>query len=106
MGTAKLLGRRIKALRSERGLTQEQLGERSRVNYKYIGAVERGEENPTLKILVKLARGLDIEIDQLLQFRHEETDKRKLREEIQRLLKEQEAEKLRLALKILRAIFH
>jgi hypothetical protein len=55
---------------------------------------------------VKLARGLEIEVDQLLQFRHEETDERKLIEEVQRLLKEQEAEKLRLALKILRAIFH
>jgi transcriptional regulator with XRE-family HTH domain len=43
MDTPKLLGRRIKALRSERGLTHEQLGERSRVNYKYLGAVERAE---------------------------------------------------------------
>ncbi|MFN3477313.1 MAG: helix-turn-helix transcriptional regulator [Candidatus Methylomirabilales bacterium] len=37
-----LLGRRIKALRVRRELTQEALGERAGLNYKYLGAIERG----------------------------------------------------------------
>jgi hypothetical protein len=35
----KLLGRRIRALRLRRELTQEALGERAGLNYKYLGAV-------------------------------------------------------------------
>jgi transcriptional regulator with XRE-family HTH domain len=36
------LGRRIRALRLRRELTQEGLREQAGVNYKYLGAVERG----------------------------------------------------------------
>jgi transcriptional regulator with XRE-family HTH domain len=36
-----LLGRRIKALRLRQELTQEALGERAGLNYKYLGGIER-----------------------------------------------------------------
>jgi transcriptional regulator with XRE-family HTH domain len=49
------LGRRIRALRRLRGLTQEQLGERSGVSAKYISELERGVRNPSLETLVKVA---------------------------------------------------
>ena len=40
------LGRRIKALRLRRELTQEASGERAGINYKYLGAIERGNGTP------------------------------------------------------------
>ena len=43
------------------GLTQQGLGERADVNYKFIGGIERGTENPTVAIIFKLATGLEVE---------------------------------------------
>src|SRR5262249_7516814 len=53
-----VFGRRLRGLRKQKGLTQEQLGDAARVNYKWIGAVERGEKAPSFDVLVRLARAL------------------------------------------------
>lgn len=50
-----LLGRRIKELRKARGLSQEALAEKMDGHPKYLGSVERGEQNPTIEFLMKLA---------------------------------------------------
>src|SRR5919106_1437858 len=55
-----LLGRRIRALRLRQELTQEALGERAGLNYKYLGAIERGERNLSLKQLLKIAQALGL----------------------------------------------
>jgi transcriptional regulator with XRE-family HTH domain len=67
-----LLGRRIKALRQRRNLTQEALGEQAGLNYKYLGAIERGERNPSVKQLERIAEALHIELHDLCLFEHEE----------------------------------
>ncbi|NHN29545.1 helix-turn-helix domain-containing protein [Paenibacillus agricola] len=41
----KLIGERIRITRKQRGLTQEELGERAQLKYSYIGAAERGTRN-------------------------------------------------------------
>lgn len=61
------LGERIRRLRKERGLSQEQLGEKSGLHTNYIGQIERGEKNLTIESLQKVAIGLDIPIGQLFQ---------------------------------------
>jgi transcriptional regulator with XRE-family HTH domain len=63
-----LLGRRLRALRTLRGLTQEQLGERAGLSGKFLGQVERGVGNPSLQILVRLAHALEVELWELLRF--------------------------------------
>src|SRR3989338_9606528 len=60
-----ILGKRIQSIREKKGLTQEQMEERTGVNTKYISAVERGQKNVTIKTLEKLAAGLDVELYQL-----------------------------------------
>ncbi len=101
---AELLGRRIRALRKLKNLTQERLGERSGINYKHLGAIERGEENPSLSVLQKIAKGLGVEIRELFSFQHEETDSTKLRRMIFDLVKDKKVERLQLILKIVKAI--
>ena len=63
-----VLGRRLRQLRKERGLTQDQLAaaasEMSRV---YLGALERGERSPGLEVLQRLARGLRVDVADLLR---------------------------------------
>ena len=44
----KFLGQRLLELRKQRGLSQEQLGERSSLSGKFIGEVERGEKSAPL----------------------------------------------------------
>jgi transcriptional regulator with XRE-family HTH domain len=61
------LGRTVKELRTRRGLSQEMLGERSGLHRNYVGAIERGEINPTFKVLMKLARGLDFELSEIME---------------------------------------
>jgi transcriptional regulator with XRE-family HTH domain len=66
--TRLLFGRRLRALRKLRGLTQEELGERSNVSGKLVGQIERGEGNPTLQVIADFAGALSIEPAALLQF--------------------------------------
>jgi transcriptional regulator with XRE-family HTH domain len=54
------LGARLRALRLERGLTQEQLAAAAGLHWTYIGQIERGERNLTAKNVLRLERGLDI----------------------------------------------
>jgi transcriptional regulator with XRE-family HTH domain len=99
-----LLGRRIKALRLRRQLTQEALGERAGLNYKYLGAVERGERNPSLKQLVKIAQALGVEPHELLIVEQEEPSVPTLQRMIQGLLHEASRAELQLAYKLLKAL--
>jgi transcriptional regulator with XRE-family HTH domain len=55
-----ILGANVKALRTKRKLTQEQLADRCDLHRTYIGAIERGERNVSLKNIVILAQALDV----------------------------------------------
>jgi transcriptional regulator with XRE-family HTH domain len=66
-----LFGRRLRALRKLRLMTQEKLGERAGVSGKLVGQIERGDGNPTLDVVAGLAAGLDVEPAALLQFEEE-----------------------------------
>jgi transcriptional regulator with XRE-family HTH domain len=65
---ATLFGRRVRALRTLRKLTQEQLGERAGVSGKFIGQVERGSGNPSLHVIIRLGGALGIELSDLMRF--------------------------------------
>jgi len=60
------LGRAVRELRARRGLSQEELGFCSRLHRNYVGAIERGEINPTFRILISLSHGLPVPLSELL----------------------------------------
>ena len=54
----KFLGQRLRALRKERGLSQERLGTRASLSGKFIGEVERGEKSISVDSLYHVAVAL------------------------------------------------
>jgi transcriptional regulator with XRE-family HTH domain len=57
----------VRRLRAARGLSQEVLAVDAGVAAPYLSHIERGAANPTIDVLDRLARILDVEVDQLLQ---------------------------------------
>ncbi len=57
---------RIRVLRKEKGLTLKQLASASGLSLPFLSEVERGESNPSLESLESIARGLSINIEELL----------------------------------------
>jgi transcriptional regulator with XRE-family HTH domain len=51
-------GQAIRELREERGISQEELAYRSGLDRSYMGGVERGERNVSLKNIFRVAEGL------------------------------------------------
>lgn len=66
-GTHKRLGQRIKELRKGKNMTQEDLAFRVGVDGSYMGFVERGEKNPTLKKLIKITQALKVSLSELFK---------------------------------------
>ncbi|WOK37291.1 helix-turn-helix transcriptional regulator [Sphingomonas sp. C3-2] len=69
MRARKLVGLNLKRLRVERGISQERLAFDASVDRSYLGGVERGEENPTVDVLERLASVLHVQLADL--FSHE-----------------------------------
>lgn len=61
------LGAAVRELRGRRRLTQERLGFASNLHRNYVGAVERGEINPTFFTLLRLTDGLDVSLAELAE---------------------------------------
>ncbi len=56
------LGKRLRALRNERGLTLVQLGQQVGLSASYLSQIERGETTPSLSRLTTIAKALDVEV--------------------------------------------
>ncbi|MEK7746762.1 MAG: helix-turn-helix transcriptional regulator [Elusimicrobiota bacterium] len=63
---SKRLGQNIRAERLRKQLTQEQLGEFADIHYTFVGHIERGTKLPSLVVLDRIARALEIPSCKLL----------------------------------------
>ena len=59
-------GANMRRLRDAAGLTQEALSERTMLDPGEISRLERGMRNPQLRTIVRVARGLDVTVAELL----------------------------------------
>ena len=63
----KKLGKRVRKLREELGLSQEELGFKSGLHRTYISDIERGTKNPTIVTIDTLAKALEMSISELFE---------------------------------------
>ena len=91
------LGLRLRALRLEKGLRQEDL-EKWDFSYRYYGMIERGLVNPSLETLTRLCKIFDVRLDELFKFMEVDglaTDEREaVALKITRILKENKKTKI------------
>jgi transcriptional regulator with XRE-family HTH domain len=60
-------GRRVRARRTELGLSQEALADIAQLHWTFVGQVERGRRNLTLHNILKLAAALQVDPGELVQ---------------------------------------
>jgi transcriptional regulator with XRE-family HTH domain len=58
---------RIKALREQREMTQEQLAEKAGVSRTYLARLETARQDPTLSTLEKLAKALRVKVSAIIE---------------------------------------
>ncbi len=71
--TKKLVGERIKALRKQAGLTQEQLAEQVGLDARHLSRLEVGRHFPSLDSLERIAQELHQPLSEFFQFPTNET---------------------------------
>jgi len=60
-------GKRVREMRKSKGISQERLAEMAGIDRSYMGNIERGEKNITLKKAYEICDALDVEIRDLVQ---------------------------------------
>jgi transcriptional regulator with XRE-family HTH domain len=63
-------GEKVREIRKEKGLSQEQLSFKADMHRTYIGMIERAEKNITLVNIEKIANALEISVNDLMNFKN------------------------------------
>jgi transcriptional regulator with XRE-family HTH domain len=62
-----LVGKNVRRLRLQKGMTQEELAFDAEIDLTYVGGIERGRRNPSLMVLVRIAKALGVPLPKLLE---------------------------------------
>jgi transcriptional regulator with XRE-family HTH domain len=104
MQTAKeLLGARIREIRKERQLSQERLAEKVGVEPKQISRIEGSKSSPSMETLEAIARELQVEMKDLLDYQHLKGDE-PIEDQALRILRMMDDKTKRLAIRLLRTL--
>ena len=61
-----ILGKNVRRLRQQKGLTQEELAFEAEIDLTYVGGIERGKRNPSLIVMARIADALSVPLQKLL----------------------------------------
>jgi transcriptional regulator with XRE-family HTH domain len=61
------LGKRILKARTDRGMSQEKLATDSGIDRSHMGFIEQGRRKPTLSTLFKIAKSLNLSLEELFK---------------------------------------
>ncbi|RLE08657.1 hypothetical protein DRZ78_00675 [Candidatus Aerophobetes bacterium] len=90
------VGKRLRALRKKLGLTQKQFAERveGKIDYTYIGKIEREEQYPSLKTLEKIGKAFSVPLSYFFEDKALLKSLDLLPQEIKELLKDRKRQSL------------
>jgi len=60
------LGAAIRCARRERDMSQEELAHRSEIDRAYMSSIERGQQNPGIVSIIRIAKALELTVAQLM----------------------------------------
>jgi transcriptional regulator with XRE-family HTH domain len=100
----RLIGDRIRQLRKSKGLSQEKLGHESELHYTHIGSIERGQKNWSIETLIKLAKGLNVGVADLLNFTIPPPDAKKMKKLLVEDIKESSPETIKILSELLNGL--
>lgn len=61
-----IVGRNVRRLRLQRGMTQENLAFEAEIDLTYVGGIERGKRNPSLLVMARIAEALSVSLTKLI----------------------------------------
>ena len=99
------LGKRIRTLRKAKGWTQEELGKQADTSYKFLGEIERGVQNPSFSILVKIADALGVALPEIFRFESEGMNRKEMESRLQSIIKALPDDELGRILAMLKALY-
>ncbi|RJP85078.1 MAG: XRE family transcriptional regulator [Desulfobacteraceae bacterium] len=100
------IGEKIRKIRKLQGLTQEELAEKCGLSYKYLGEIERGEKNSGILNLFKIASGLSLSVADIVDIDPGvDGEDNNLKIEFLHFLSDKNAQDLKKALEVLKAVF-
>lgn len=97
------LGKRINAVRKDRGLTSDKLSELCNINATYLRQIEGGTKMPSLPVFIDICKALRISPDYLLQDELTENEISTIRE-VEMLWKDASPQKQELVLTMIKAV--
>ncbi|WP_066704245.1 helix-turn-helix domain-containing protein [Sphingobium amiense] len=60
------VGKNVRRLREDRGLTQERIAFDAKIDLTYLGGIERGKRNPSLLVMVRISDALGVAVTELV----------------------------------------
>jgi transcriptional regulator with XRE-family HTH domain len=75
-------------LRTQIGWPQQEQGDRADINHKFLGEIERRQQNPSFSILTKIASALGVGLPELFRFEQETANREEIQNRLARLLKD------------------
>jgi len=64
---SKQFGQRARTIRLKQGLSQGDVAKRMNVHRSYISSIERGIRNPSLKVIQRIAKALEVPMEKLIK---------------------------------------
>jgi len=61
-----IVGRNVRKLRLQKGMTQEELAFEAEIDLTYVGGIERGRRNPSLVVMARIAEALSVPLAKLI----------------------------------------
>ncbi len=62
------LGKRIKELRTQKHMSQEELAFKAKTDYSYLNEIEAGKRNPSVKRVAEIAKVLKVSLKEIFDF--------------------------------------